>query len=207
MKNAAVFVDRQRHTCLVVGQSKSEVTFLRINVEEGFDLETLPAAKFAEIFNKELPDYPVEKAARLYAQYAQTTGATPKAMQALGQLTTLSNEEIDMATKKKATNAAKKTETKKTPAKKPETKKAESPKKSTAAKKEAPAAKGKAPKAEKGATAAGMFRDLIRAGKLTDDQIFEKVQKEFGLSDDKRGYVKWYRNDLIKKGEKVPEAK
>jgi hypothetical protein len=183
------------------------VTFLRINVEEGFDLETLPAAKFAEIFHKELPDYPVEKAARLYAQYAQTTGATPKAMQALGQLTTLSNEEIDMATKKKATNAAKKTETKKAPAKKPETKKAEAPKKSAATKKEAPATKTKAPKSEKGETAAGMFRSLIREGKLTDDQIFEKVQKAFGLGDDKRGYVKWYRNDLIKKGEKVPEAK
>jgi hypothetical protein len=207
MKSAAVFVDRQRHTCLAVDRSKTEVTFLRINVEDGFDLEKWPAAKFVETFNKELPDYPVEKAARLYAQYAQLTGATQQAMQALGQLVTLTQEEIDMATKKKATNQA----TKSGKGAKPEKKTDKAPvekkpaAKKPAGKKEAPAAK--APKAEKGETAAGMFRELIREGKLTDDQIFDKVQKKFGLGDDKRGYVKWYRNDLIKKGEKVPEPK
>ena len=44
-------------------------------------------------------------------------------------------------------------------------------------------------------------------GKLTDDQIFAKVQKEFNLDDNKRSYVKWYRNDLNKKGMNPPAAK
>ena len=52
-----------------------------------------------------------------------------------------------------------------------------------------------------------MFKTLIMEGKLTDAQIFAKVQKEFGLDDNKRSYVKWYRNDLVKKGEKPPAAK
>jgi Golgi nucleoside diphosphatase len=60
---------------------------------------------------------------------------------------------------------------------------------------------------EKKPSAAQMFQDLIMAGKLTDDQIFEKVQAEFGLDEKKRGYVKWYRNHLKKQGANPPEAK
>ena len=60
---------------------------------------------------------------------------------------------------------------------------------------------------EKKPSAAQMFQDLIMAGKLTDDQIFEKVQTEFGLDEKKRGYVKWYRNHLKKQGQNPPEAK
>ena len=57
-------------------------------------------------------------------------------------------------------------------------------------------------------SAAALFKELIMAGKLTDDKIFEKVQEKFGLDDSKRSYVAWYRKDLIKKGvEGVPEAK
>lgn len=71
----------------------------------------------------------------------------------------------------------------------------------------------KAPVAGKGAeasrkpSAASRIRDLIMEGKLTDDKIFETAQKEFGLSDDKRGYVPWYRNDLKKKGMNPPAPK
>ena len=60
---------------------------------------------------------------------------------------------------------------------------------------------------EKKPSAAQMFQDLIMAGKLTDDQIFEKVQAEFGLDEKKRGYVKWYRNHLKKQGQNPPEPK
>ena len=59
---------------------------------------------------------------------------------------------------------------------------------------------------ERKATAGTMFKELILAGQLTDDQIFAAVQKEYGLDDGKRGYVKWYRNDLKKKGSNPPEA-
>jgi|WetSurMetagenome_2_1015567.scaffolds.fasta_scaffold187115_1 hypothetical protein len=60
---------------------------------------------------------------------------------------------------------------------------------------------------EKKPSASQMFCDLIMAGKLTDDQIFTKVQDAFGLDDKKKGYVKWYRANLIKQGKKVPAAK
>ena len=108
-----------------------------------------------------------------------------------------------MATAKKQTTAEK-------PATKPATKKAAPVK---TAKVEKPTAKAAKPAAkpvkagEKKPSAAQMFQDLIMAGKLTDDQIFEKVQAEFGLDEKKRGYVKWYRNHLKKQGANPPEAK
>lgn len=52
-----------------------------------------------------------------------------------------------------------------------------------------------------GESSAAMFRRLILRGDLTDDQIFKEVQKAFGLADNRRAYVKWYRNDLVKKGQ------
>jgi len=65
----------------------------------------------------------------------------------------------------------------------------------------------KSSKTETPGSAADAFRSLIRVGKMSDDQIFASVQEAFGLDDSKRGYVKWYRNDMRKKGEKVPDAK
>jgi len=60
-----------------------------------------------------------------------------------------------------------------------------------------------APKVRK-PSASSMFAELIMAGVLTDDQIFAQVQTAFGLSDDKKSYTKWYRNDLRKKGKNPP---
>lgn len=62
-----------------------------------------------------------------------------------------------------------------------------------------------APKVRK-PSASAMFAELIMAGVLTDDQIFAQVQAAFGLSDDKKSYTKWYRNDLRKKGKNPPAA-
>jgi len=64
--------------------------------------------------------------------------------------------------------------------------------------------KGKEPpvpkvKAEKKPSMAGMARDLILAGKLTDDQIFQQVLEAF--PNFRRTSVDWYRNELIKKGQ------
>lgn len=100
-----------------------------------------------------------------------------------------------MATKAK-TPAAKKTPAKKAAAVK-------TPAKKTPTAKKAPAVAG-----ERKPTASQMFQELIMAGNLTDDKIFEKVQAKFGLDEKKRGYVKWYRAHLKKLGTKdVPEAK
>ena len=81
------------------------------------------------------------------------------------------------------------------------------PKGSMAAKPAAAAKEPKAPTASKEpkATAAGLFRELILAGKLTDDQIFAQVQQAFGLPDSRRSYVDWYRKDLVKQG-KLPKS-
>ncbi len=58
----------------------------------------------------------------------------------------------------------------------------------------------------KGPSAAEMFRELIIEGKLSDDDIFKKVQEEFKLPDNRRAYVNWYRKDLIKKGKLLENA-
>jgi hypothetical protein len=49
-------------------------------------------------------------------------------------------------------------------------------------------------------SASAMFKGLILEAKLSDDKIFQAVQKQFGLSDDKRSYVQWNRNWLKKEG-------
>lgn len=89
------------------------------------------------------------------------------------------DEEIEMAAKKKAAKAKK------------------------ANAKSRKASGEKAPRE----SAAQMFQDLIMAGNLTDDKIFAKVQDKFKLDDKKRSYVAWYRNKLKKDGKKPPEAK
>lgn len=53
-------------------------------------------------------------------------------------------------------------------------------------------------------SASALFQELIMDGKLTDDEIFEEVKRQFGLDDSKKGYVKWYRAHMRKKGIKVP---
>jgi hypothetical protein len=147
--------------------------------------------------------YPAEKACQLFVSYSQTLGATKEAMEYLGQTVNVSKQEFEMATAKKKVAAEKPAAAK---AVKPAAKKAaatKAPAKSTAATKAKPAAKP----GEKKMSAAQMFQDLIMAGKLTDAQIFEKVQAEFGLDEKKRGYVKWYRNHLKKQGQNPPDAK
>lgn len=49
-------------------------------------------------------------------------------------------------------------------------------------------------------TAAQMFRELILSNSYDDDAIFSMVQKEFGLGDNKRSYVTYYRRELKRKG-------
>lgn len=204
----------------------------------------MSAAPFGREWNA-LVDYPVEKAAKLYVSYARQIGATQAAMNYLGELTTVTKEDITMATAKKtaktdkpkttpaakgslkgkgpaneaaALDASVKTGTKKgdlpansVPKQKPG--KAANPKagakKAVAKKPAAKAGKAKAEKApsNRGPSASSRFQELIREGKLTDDQIFAKVQKEFSLDDKKRSYVSWYRNHMRKNGEKVPDAK
>jgi len=54
------------------------------------------------------------------------------------------------------------------------------------------------------ASVSQMFRALIMEGAKTDAEIFSEVQDEFGVDDDKRRYVAWYRGELKRKGLNPP---
>lgn len=195
--------DHNRRPCIQVDRSAGLVKFIPLDIILGLEVHSTSADSFDQRFTP-MEGYPVEKACQLFVNYSQTLGATKEAMEYLGQVINVSKQELEMATTKKQVAVEK-------PASKPAAKKA-APVKVTKAAKPAvtKAAKPDAKPAktgEKKSSAAQMFQDLIMAGKLTDDQIFEKVQAEFGLDEKKRGYVKWYRNHLKKQGQNPPEAK
>lgn len=196
--------DRQRRTCIQVERTGTHVKYIPLDVNEGLQVLTATANEFDQRYEP-MVNYPAEKACQLFLNYSQTIGATKEALGYLGQIVNVSKQEADMATTKK-TAATEKAAATKTAAKKaaPVTKPAA---KSAPAKTAKPAAKPAAKTGEKKMSAAQMFQDLIMQGKLTDDQIFEKVQAQFGLDEKKRGYVKWYRNHLKKQGANPPEAK
>lgn len=196
--------DRQRRTCIQVERTGTHVKYIPLDVNEGLQVLTATANEFDQRYEP-MVNYPAEKACQLFLNYSQTIGATKEALGYLGQIINVSKQEADMATTKK-TAATEKAAATKTAAKKaaPVTKPAA---KSAPAKTVKPAAKPAAKTGEKKMSAAQMFQDLIMQGKLTDDQIFEKVQAEFGLDEKKRGYTKWYRNHLKKQGANPPEAK
>lgn len=201
--------DHQRRTCIQVERVNGHVKYIPLDVSLGLEVQTMGADVFDQRFTP-MVNYPVEKACQLYLSYSQNIGASKEALEYLGQVINVSKQEFDMATAKKTASSA---EEKKAPARRASNGKAEPAKagrratdpvvKPTKAK----AAPAKAKDGEKKMSAAQMFQDLIMAGKLTDDQIFEKVQAEFGLDEKKRGYVKWYRNHLKKQGKNPPEPK
>lgn len=254
---AVVCRDFNSRTCIELERDGNTVSLIPLEIT-GMQVVKKRVSEFDKIY-KPIPGYPVEKAAGLYKEYAVTLGGTLEAMKALSKLTTVSEEEIKMATKTKSMfddkslmdkvqkeidDTAKKraTKDKTAPAKVTESKgvtktpaaakgKASAPApaakgKATPPSKPAPAAKGKAPAPAAAAkskavpakgkaaaasdgehkSASAMFKDLIMNNKkLTDDQIFAQVQEKFGLDDNKRGYVKWYRKDLAKKGLNPPD--
>lgn len=201
--------DHQRRTCLQVERANGKVKFIPLDVSEGLQVHEASSAEFDRRYQP-MVNYPVEKACQLYLGYSQNIGATKEALGYLSQIIDVSKQEFEMATTKKTAAAV--TEDKRTSTRRASNGKAEpakagrravNPEVKTAKPAKAPAAKGEAKKT----SAAQMFQDLIMAGRLTDDQIFEKVQAEFGLDEKKRGYVKWYRNHLKKQGKNPPEAK
>ena len=175
----AVHHDHERRTCIELRRDEDFVTFIPMSIE-GMVVQRESLKNFDSRYSA-LPQYPVERAAKLYAEYAADLGGSPEAMKELAQLTNLSAKEIEMATAKNATKA---TEAKTKAAAKPATKTTTA--KPAAKGKDVPVTKGaKAPAAKPAAkeakatgekrSAAQAFKDLIMEGKLTDDKIFEKV--------------------------------
>lgn len=214
---AMVMTDHQRRTCIVFDRDLDCVRYVAIDVENGLDLVIADPQSFDERF-KPLADYPVEKAAKLYVEYARGLGATEQVMRMLGKLTTVNHEDIEMAAAKKTARAKAPVKTDKKPGKdttaaatKTAATKTAGAKATKTADKKPKEAKEKKPR---GPSAAQRFQELLMlegpkkgVAKHTDDEIFGIVKKEFGLSDDKRSYVKWYRNYLCKQGKTPPAAK
>lgn len=199
--------DRQRRTCVQVERTGTHVKYIPLDVNEGLQVLTATANEFDQRYEP-MVNYPAEKACQLFLNYSQTIGATKEALGYLGQIVNVSKQEADMATTKKtaATEKAAATKTaakKAAPAKPAKTVEVKAGRRAVDPVVKVPAKKT----GEKKMSAAQMFQDLIMQGKLTDDQIFEKVQAQFGLDEKKRGYVKWYRNHLKKQGANPPEAK
>lgn len=209
-----VVATHNRNTAILVAFEGGIVSFIPLVGEAGFSVEQMPVKEFSQFYNV-LADYPAARAAKLYAGYAMSLGATEEAMEYLGRIVKLHPKEIEMATAKKAAvktaaeKPVKETKAKATPAKttkpaaEPKAKAAPTKKAVTAAKPAKVAGEAKAPRD----SAANMFRELIMAGEMTDDKIFEKVQKKFGLEDKSRSHVGWYRNNLIRQGKNPPAAK
>lgn len=59
-------------------------------------------------------------------------------------------------------------------------------------------------KGKKGSVA-GLIKHLIGKGDVHEGDIFDQAQALYGLTDDKKGYVKWYHADMKKKGEQPPD--
>lgn len=219
--------DHQSRTCIQVDRTPAIVKFIPLDILVGLQVNTLTTKEFDQLYQP-MAGYPADKACQLYASYSQNIGASKEALDYLGKVIPITAQEIHMATKRQAAaisqaevKAATKEPTKAQRAKavakvvpepkvatKPATKAPtvkplydKAPTRTSAAK--TPAVKT----GEKKQTASQMFQDLIMEGKLTDDQIFAKVQDAFGLDEKKRGYVKWYRNHLKKSGSNPPEPK
>jgi len=213
-----VFADHQRRTCIRVDDG-DKVKFIPLEVEAGFHVQSLPARDFYDRF-KPLTTYPVMRAAQLYLGYARVSGGSEEALDYLGQMTTVTNEDRIMATTKAKTATTKPAAAKAAPSKEAAPAKVKRPIELKEAAEATKPAKAPAKAAEadpkksmvgknkaRRHSASQMFQDLIMEGKLTDDQIFEKVQKEFNLDEDKRKYVSWYRNKLKSDGKNLPAPK
>jgi hypothetical protein len=197
--------DSQRRTCIQVDRDNSEVKYIELDIDTGLEVRALPVSSFDQRFQP-LVDYPPDRACQLYAEYSRVMGASRDALNFLGALVKISKEDIEMAVKRKPAVRDQAAATARKSTTKAVAPKAKAAKPTKAAKAKAKPVKA-APSGERPETPAAMFRTLILGGEHTDDAIFAKVQKKFGLDDNKRNYVSWYRNSLKKAGHKVPQPK
>lgn len=175
-QQAQVCWDHSRRTALLIGRASGHVSIIPMAVGESFRVHRLSEQRFKEQY-QEVPNYPIAKAAELFVRYALDMGCTKDAMDELAKLTPVSQSVRDLCTLKVVTTTAPDgTVTEKV------------------------VVRGESSKGGGGESAASLFQRLILEGKLTDDQIFKQVQKQFKLDDSRRSYVAWYRKKLIKDG-------
>lgn len=161
------------------------------------DVKKIPSLKTLE----------VEHTARCYVTHALYAGASEECMIELEKLVTVTNKEKERIM---GTNAEKQKKAEK-PAKARTAKAAAEAKENGGKKVDGKTKKpvdGKTAERAKRSGAAATFKELIMAGKLTDDAIFAEVRKRHPeVSADRRNYVSWYRNALKKDGKEPPPAR
>lgn len=227
VSNCMVHRDFHHRTCIEVGRGRKNVRFIPLDITPGgFRIQAMSKELFADLYAP-MPDYPAAKAAEIYLSYARFTKSTKNALARLSEVargkapahntedpasdggikeeTVMPKSQHEL---KKTNERAAAAELAKAEKKKGDTSSGKPGKKATPGKaKTNPKPEDKKPRARQ-ETAARMFQDLIMEGKLSDEQIFAKVQAKFGLSDDKKWYTNWYRHYLRrKKGLNPPDAK
>ena len=203
--NPGVYVDRQGRTAVVTKVSGNRVEYVPLVTEEPLEGQLAEDSDFLERY-KLIDDYPPQRAVDIMVGFTVFTGMTEQAARWLGRVAEIKPDELSKSLAAASTPRATKSKDKRHKSdgvrvKEVEDKPLAKPAPKRAARTE-PTAKAPVDKGGKKPrhSAAQMFKDLILEGKLTDDQIFEAVQKEFGLSDDKRRYVNGYRGTLIREG-------
>lgn len=155
----------------------------------GLYVETIDHVNFDMTYTP-LLDYPPGRCAVLMARFATQVGGTHEAMAELGKLVEVTADQTEEAASRLSSNKAKIRQPE-LPLKVKRGERVEAPK----------------TKRRKRNSAAEMFRTLIIEGKLSDDEIFAKVQEVFGLSDFARSRVSVYRSQLRKEGKVELKAK
>lgn len=220
----STYYDRQRRTCIVVGSDKSNVSLVKLDTSAGLRISLMPVNLFEDVYS-EVAGYPIHKAIEQYSEFARYCGAEKYVVDAFNNildseekngvdvsLTRLKLQQVKLLDGKaaKTPSAASADDTppwnddepgvdNSKPTKKGKTAMAKQPK-ATAKVPSNPDTKNTGSIKQARRTAASAFKDLILTGQYSDDEIFEIVQKEFGLDDSKRSYVAYYRRELKNKG-------
>lgn len=201
MTTPAFYKNSNGQTCLVLEldddvarliamDSKGlKITKIPMKDKLGFDPKTGAEIVVRTGFARDyapISDYDVTKGAQIYLTHAKQCGAHKDAVEALASLVAVTDEDREIIrSKMQVVNIIK----------------SPGPKAEKKEKTMKPASNGTRD------SAASLFKELILAGTLSDDQIFAKVQQKYDLDEKKRSYVGWYRNWLRKDGQKPPEPK
>lgn len=182
--------------CLVVGKYSGGVDFIPYTKYRKLELVQWPQKSFARRYKVE-SDMPIAEALALMNKAVSIVGADDDVLEALASFSTSNTITAMAKAPAKAVEAKAPIPTKGKPSR---LRQEELP--------DVTVKKVREPKEQKEprVSAASRFKELIMEGKLTDDAIFEIVQKEFNLDDSKRSYVPWYRNYLKKEGQNPPAA-
>ena len=193
--------DRERHTILKINDIETkEVRYIPLDIVGGLKIVSMSRAKFNDAY-KPIPDYPIKKAVGLFMGYAKTLGASKEVLKLFSKVGIITKDIPD-----NTGQCHKELELGKKPTEPKLVKELNKVKKLTKPKPVEELNKVESSKIidDEFKSAAAMFQGLIMAGKLTDPEIFLAVQEKFGVDNEKKWYVKWYRHSLKRKGKNPP---